>query len=227
MNIKQPWDDSTKKRLVEAAGQVFAEKGFRAGTVREICARAKASLNAVNYHFGDKEALYAAVFDYAHDLAVDAYPHELLQGEAESPEERLRVFIRALLMRALGGGFPAWHAKLMVKEIADPSQVFQRHFAKAVLPMHDYLESVVRELLIAKSQGQTVSDDTVRQCSMSVIGQCLFHHTQLFPHIGSNKPPSKEQLDSIADLIAGFSLGGIGSIAASLPSKTKKDRKRG
>ena len=48
---------NTRQRVLEAAGEVFAERGFRAATVREICQRAKANLAAVNYHFGDKERL--------------------------------------------------------------------------------------------------------------------------------------------------------------------------
>jgi AcrR family transcriptional regulator len=47
----------TREALLEAAAQVFAELGFRAATVREICQRARANIASVNYHFGDKENL--------------------------------------------------------------------------------------------------------------------------------------------------------------------------
>src|SRR5438552_12326711 len=50
--------DVTQTRLLEVAGQVFAEKGFDGATVREICQRADANIAAVNYYFRDKEKLY-------------------------------------------------------------------------------------------------------------------------------------------------------------------------
>ncbi|MBW2127416.1 MAG: helix-turn-helix transcriptional regulator [Deltaproteobacteria bacterium] len=37
-----------------SACEVFAEKGYRAATIADICGRAKANVAAVNYYFGDK-----------------------------------------------------------------------------------------------------------------------------------------------------------------------------
>ena len=58
--------DSTKARILEAAGNVFAQKGFEAGTVREICQLADVNLAAINYHFGDKRRLYLAAVSHAY-----------------------------------------------------------------------------------------------------------------------------------------------------------------
>src|SRR6202012_5005215 len=55
-----------RARLLEAAGEVFARKGFECATSREICLRAGVNLAAVNYHFGGVEALYIAALREAH-----------------------------------------------------------------------------------------------------------------------------------------------------------------
>ena len=69
--------EDTKKRLIEAAGEVFARNGFRASTVRQICKRARANIGSVNYHFRDKKGLYAATFAYTRQLAFSKYPPDL------------------------------------------------------------------------------------------------------------------------------------------------------
>ncbi len=42
--------DDTQARTIEAAGPVFAARGFEVATVREICHRAGVNLAAVNDH---------------------------------------------------------------------------------------------------------------------------------------------------------------------------------
>src|SRR3712207_5289373 len=103
--------DPTRQRLLEAAGEVFAEAGFRAATVREICTRAGANVAAVNYHFGDKERLYTEVLKYAHRCAIVKYPPGMGLAPEAPAEQRLRGFVMSFLSRMLDDGRPAWHAK--------------------------------------------------------------------------------------------------------------------
>ncbi|HUE39042.1 MAG TPA: TetR family transcriptional regulator, partial [Candidatus Binatia bacterium] len=51
----------TRARLIAAAGELFAERGFRATTARDIAQRAGVNLAAANYYFGSKKELYLEV----------------------------------------------------------------------------------------------------------------------------------------------------------------------
>jgi AcrR family transcriptional regulator len=213
------WDEGTKKRLIEAAGEVFADRGFRAATIREICRRANASVSAVSYHFGDKEGLYSAVFEYAHRWAVEKYPHDWGLASGATSEERLRAFIRSFLLRGFGDVFPAWHGKLMARETADPSGVLTKVAETVIRPMDEYLEGIVRELLQEENPSREPDASSVRLCRMNVIGQCIFQfHARQFM-----QPPGSERLEpaqiaALADRIFRFSMGGIRAIAAEAAS---------
>jgi AcrR family transcriptional regulator len=52
----------TKERILDAAESLFADHGFDATSLRRITSQAGVNLAAVNYHFGSKDALIAAVF---------------------------------------------------------------------------------------------------------------------------------------------------------------------
>src|SRR5262245_41727785 len=99
----------TRERLLQAAAEVFADGGYRRATIAAICRRAGANIAAVHYHFGDKQGLYAAVFDYAQRRATTEDPG-LPDGRGETPEDRLRAQVTSFLMRLLDPGRPAWIA---------------------------------------------------------------------------------------------------------------------
>lgn len=51
----------TRQRILEAALDLFGERGLGGTTVRDIAARAKVNVAAISYHFGGKDELYRAV----------------------------------------------------------------------------------------------------------------------------------------------------------------------
>src|SRR5580704_5319510 len=116
--------DPTRAKLLEAAGHVFAEHGFHAATVREICSRAGANVAAVNYYFGDKSELYEEVLRGALCTIHDS---ELRQALSRvEPEEALRRAIRHLLQRLCDPSRPNWAMLLMTHEMAKPTPALAR-----------------------------------------------------------------------------------------------------
>src|SRR3954471_8446758 len=86
-------DGDTEARLLEAAGRVFAEKGFDAATVRDVCERAGVkNIGAVNYYFRSKENLYEAALRNAFSgRMARTPPPEWPAGTAQ--RVKLRQFI--------------------------------------------------------------------------------------------------------------------------------------
>src|SRR4051812_8334662 len=99
----------TRGQLLQAAGEIFAEKGFRQATVRDIISRADTNIAAVNYHFGDKRGLYVAALQHWLGAAVEKYPADGGLSPGAPADQRLTAFIRAFLLRLMDEGVPAWH----------------------------------------------------------------------------------------------------------------------
>src|SRR5581483_7824918 len=160
----------TRQRLLEAAGEIFAEQGFHNATVRDVCQRAGANIAAVNYHFGDKEGLYTAVLRYAHQCATEKYSPEMaFASEGNVPaEQRLCMFVRSFLRHIFDEGQPAWHGKLMSREMMEPTPALEVLVKEEIRPRAEMLEAIIRELL-----GRRASPERVRLCVRSIIGQCI------------------------------------------------------
>lgn len=61
MNTKLRKAEITKKAILDAAEQLFVEKGHESASMRDITQLAHVNLAAINYHFGSKDELVIAV----------------------------------------------------------------------------------------------------------------------------------------------------------------------
>lgn len=202
--MAKPTDD-TRRRLLEAAGETFAEKGFQAATVREICSRAEANLAAVNYHFGDKEQLYLETVRYAH-FAGQGPPSSPPPSSA-TPEQRLREFIYDFLSRLLDPNRPAWHARLIAREMSDPSARCLEMMAPYVRANFTALQAVLDDLL-----AQETPEVERHLIGFSIVGQCLHFkmHRPIARLLVGEEELATYDLDRIADHITRFSLASLG-----------------
>lgn len=198
----------TEKRLLEAAGEVFAEHGYRAATVRQICEKAAANIAAVNYYFGDKEGLYKAVLRSVPDDQARKYPAYLGLDARASAETKLRAYVQSLLLRVFDEGRPGWHAKIIARELIEPSHAFDNLLEEFARPLHQELCSIVSQLL-----GPRACDEAVRLCALSVLSQCVYYRnarsvvSRLYPQ----QKYGIEDIGRLADHITDFSLGALRS----------------
>jgi AcrR family transcriptional regulator len=200
----------TKERLLEAAGEVFAEKGFRDATVRDICARAGANIAAVNYHFRDKESLYAATFEHVQQFEQEHYPLSDFES-AGTPEERLVAFIRVMCLRLFDLGRPSWHIKLMTREMIEPTSVMDTIVVKSIKPKFEILANIVGENL-----GLPARNDITEMCAASVIGQVVHYHhcREVTKRLCSGWQEGSTFIDDLVTHVAWFSRRAIDGIRA-------------
>jgi AcrR family transcriptional regulator len=89
---------STKARILAAAEEVFAAKGFQGASTREIAARAGVNISSLHYHWESKETLYFAVFRNVYEQIVDLLRNTLapLLARHGKREQAIDVTMRGL-----------------------------------------------------------------------------------------------------------------------------------
>jgi AcrR family transcriptional regulator len=210
-------DQGTRRRLLEAAGQVFAEKGFDRATGKEICGRAGANTAAVNYYYGGIDGLYAAVVREAHARFVPlAAAAAAVAGKADA-RAKLEAILE-LLVRALAGpAASSWALRVLAREIAAPSPALDALREKEFLPKTRLLRAIVAELTGLPEEHPAVA----RGC-ISVIGACfplllLDRRTlkRAFPNLGLTPADTGAWVRHLLR----FALAGLAAVAGEVRQK--------
>ncbi len=199
-----------KKRILEVAGEIFADRGFRETTVREICRRAGVNLAAVNYHFGDKERLYMAVIKHYKEIAVQKYSQYDFVRDHDPYDVQLTAFIKSFMYHLLGEGHESCFGRLMSRELFEPTSALDVIIEEEFRPFFNRLNAIVRHL-----RGNEIGEEKVILCSMSVLGQCLYFRNSkpVISRLLRKDHYSVEEIKEIADHIACFSLEALAGLS--------------
>jgi len=189
--------------ILESAGEIFAQQGFRRTTVREICKRCKVNLAAINYYFGDKEHLYLACLKYYQSIAAQTIPLNFGINPSDPPQKKLSTYIQTFMFRLLEEDKQTLFGRLLAHEFFEPTGALDSLIEESIKPSFYFLSSLVREVL-----GNNLPEKKVELCTMSIIGQCFYFRSAqpvIFRLRGKDKY-SKEDIKEIADHIINFSL---------------------
>lgn len=199
--------DDTRQRILDTAGTIFAEKGFRAATVREICRAAGVNIASISYYFGDKEHLYIEAVKQAYSCSGSEVP--MPAWEPGTPAAtRLRDFIRTFLQRIAVRREPTWHGMLILREMFQPTDACKFLVEEHIGPTCRLLQGILAELLPG------VPESRRRLIGFSVVGQCLFyrmgHH--IVPLVVGAEEFRSYDVDRLTDHITSFTLAALGAL---------------
>jgi len=202
----------TKERILRSAGVIFGKKGFTDATIREIARAARVNIAAINYHFQGKDGLYRAVLEDVFYTGFTRFPATVEKDQATAPEERLRVFIKAMFYRLQsreGWGGMSGQGRLIARELLDPSPAFEPILNKYINPHKNLLLAIIGDIMQIK-----VTPEKLMPCAISIIGQCIYYALAqaVIRKISADTDPVEDNLERLADSVWLFSLGGIARI---------------
>lgn len=199
----------TRKRLLEAAAEVFGRSGFHGASVREICGEAGANISAVRHYFGGKEGLYQHVLLKAvkEMRERDPLPDFGAQSDPEATVRGWTLFYARLLLI-----HKAEHpvvGNLISHELKQPTAALDEILKVVVRPIRRSLEEAIGVLL-------GPADSTARRmhCASTIQGIIIARELGKAPlnRLGALPVDSEAAVAHFANEIATFALGGIRAV---------------
>jgi AcrR family transcriptional regulator len=141
----------TRQNVLDSARQLFARHGFDSVSVRQICAKAGVSDNAVHYHFGSKQSLYQTVLQQFTERQSATMNRILGDGpiDAIDLQIRLTIFVEeaiASLMEDAEGLRIAYME--MEKDLVEAGDTIATAFVEQSQTLKRFLESACESGLI-------------------------------------------------------------------------------
>jgi TetR/AcrR family transcriptional regulator, regulator of cefoperazone and chloramphenicol sensitivity len=167
-------NSATRERILDAALDLFGERGLSGTTVRDIAARAKVNVAAISYHFGGKEALYRAVAETvigSIETRARARMAPLMDRpptDAAAALAALEDFVATMVDVIVGPEEMRRVARFIIREQMQPTRAFEVLFA-VMSRMH-----MAGTRLFAAAAGINPEARDTRLRVFMLIGQVLF-----------------------------------------------------
>ena len=199
---------STKERLMRAAISIFARKGYKAATVREICDQADIkNIYSINYYFGGKASLYKLIVELMFAAHAKHLP-ELRPGS--SPLEQFKNYIISYCAMLYSGDDLALDTiRIFTAEMAQPSDFLPELVERHTKPQTLSFMQVVGEML-----GPDVPESVARDTCIS-IGSQIIYYSYAWPVVIAvfpDHPGMSAYHEQLAEHIIRFSIGGIRAV---------------
>lgn len=200
----------SRERLLDKAEILFARKGYRAVTVREITKAAGCNLAAVNYYFGNKENLYLEVFRARWAPRTrrihTAFRKSLHAQHSITPRNVIRSLAKAFLEGPMTDQERQRHAQLMTREMNQPTKAFEMVAGEVMGPFLKELAGMF-EAFLPEGDGK----DRLMLKLLSVFSLVLhFNYARLAVTRVTGRKYDPAFRAQLVDHIVDFALAGLG-----------------
>jgi AcrR family transcriptional regulator len=195
-----------RDQLLEAAITAFAAHGPEGASIRDICTAAGANVAAVKYYFKDKDGLYEAAIHAGAESLLARLPEPNLLAISE-PIAALHAWIRwAVEFTVVGGKRRAALTKIILREMREPSPVFERLFLKRAQPLVHALEAIVAEVI--ETERSSVDPKRTVACVL-VLAMQYEHSGEFLRRMNLHPPRTAQEFDALAGVILDMTMGMI------------------
>jgi AcrR family transcriptional regulator len=216
LSNKNPGFDSNRpvqNRLLDAAEELFCERGFNDTSVRRIAAEAGCNLAAVNYYFGGKEKLYTEV--WRQHLSI--IRERIITSIEKVMSEKVKKIYLVDLIKSFATAFlepikdrrKAYRlVKLMDYEMVEPHLPKNMFLEEMIIPIFNAMQNALMKIYPAldKSKVHLILFSIIGQLVHLIRVQTRFDHSYSLQFPGFN-------LDEAVNHIVKFSTAGIRACA--------------
>jgi TetR/AcrR family transcriptional regulator, regulator of cefoperazone and chloramphenicol sensitivity len=201
--MTEPVKDPTnaRNRLIMAALQLFAEKGFGGASTREICEKAEANLSAIKYYFCDKAGLYRTTFTEAMceaptKIDVDSFTHLPL-------DDAFTLFFHEFLKPLKKGEAVRLMIKLRFRELIEPTGAWQEVIDNEIKPQSQAITALLQRYL-----GLATVDLDLQRLTAAIVSMAV--HYYVCHDVVSTLTPElladSDAIETLANRLTGYAV---------------------
>lgn len=182
-----------RARILQTAGDLFADRGFDAVSVADIAAGCGVSTGLIYYHFKDKQTLFESVVREGVHL-FEEVAVRTLTAEG-SPRQRLETFMAEYM--ALLAGRPAL-MRLLIRSVLDLGGPAPQHVVMRGAITIDRVQTVIAEG-VAAGEFRPVNEPLAAMALFGLVNTLVTAHFLETP-IGRDAGSPTEQATFMTDL---------------------------
>ena len=183
----------TREDILEAAAQVFSQKGFHGASMNDIADAVNLQKASLYHHVSSKQEILSELLEQALHILLDRI--SAISTQDISPDKRLRLMIREYLQILADNGDLA--TVLLFEHRALERRQHARH-----VPNRDKFEHLWRDVITAGVENRTFKCEDIPLAVRAVLG--LLNWTITWYH-----PKGDKSIEQIADDYSSLLLNGL------------------